>query len=127
MVPTVPPRDVNHLCLRCLITVVAPIDMKARAIEMGKAGCKPQAFGCCHRNETVEFSDPIAIERIQGPTEGIVVELVGRHTERNQEGGGLVLEEARHEVEGLVNKAQTVEHHGFDRLTDREVSHFWVV
>ena len=37
MIPTVAPGDVNDLLLGLLVTVVAAIDMKTGAIEMGKA------------------------------------------------------------------------------------------
>src|SRR6516162_11481004 len=80
MVAAIPAGDMYDVVLGLLVAVIAPIDMKAGAIQMGKAGRKAQALGRRRRNETVECGDAIAIERIQGSTEGIVVELVGRHT-----------------------------------------------
>ena len=80
MIPAVPSGHMNDLFLRLLVTVVAPIDMNARALEMGKAGCKPQALGSGRGNQAVERSHPIGLEGLQGPTEGLIVELFGSHT-----------------------------------------------
>ena len=38
-----------------------------------------------------------------------------------------MLEEARHEVERLVDKPQAIEHHRFDGFPHREVAHFRVL
>jgi len=81
MVAAIPAGDMHDLLRRFLITVVTPIDMKARAIKMGKARRQPSALGRRRSNETIELGDSIAIEGIQGPTQGIVVELVGSHAE----------------------------------------------
>ena len=77
MIPTVAPGDVHDLLLGLLVTVVAPIDMKTGAIEMGKARRQAQALGSGRGNEAVEFRHASSIEGIQGPTEGVIVELLG--------------------------------------------------
>jgi hypothetical protein len=64
MKPAIPSGDVNDLGRGLLIAVVAPIDMKARAIEMGKAGCKAQALGSRRGQKALEFRHPVSIERI---------------------------------------------------------------
>jgi hypothetical protein len=66
MIAAVATRDVNHLCIRLLSTVVAAIDMKTGAIEMGKGRRQPKAL--CRRggNETVECRDPVVIEQSKG-------------------------------------------------------------
>jgi hypothetical protein len=83
---------VNDLCLGLLLTVIPSIDVKARAIEMGKGGSQAQSFGGGGRNETVECRHAIVIERIQGTTESIIIELCGGNAGRNEAGGGLILE-----------------------------------
>ena len=45
MIPAIPSGDVNDLFLGFLVAVVAPIDMKARRVEMDHSGGKPQALG----------------------------------------------------------------------------------
>jgi hypothetical protein len=67
MIPAIVSGDVSDLFLGFLIAVVAPIDMKARRVEMDNAGCKTQALGSGCRKEAVEFGHPIGIEGIQGP------------------------------------------------------------
>ena len=101
--------------------------MKARPVEMGKAGRKAQTLGGRRRYETVEFRYPIVIEGIQGTSEGIIVELSGGNTGRNEEGGGLILQEPGDEGERVIDKPQAIEHHRFDGVTHSEVPHVRVV
>jgi hypothetical protein len=77
MIPAVPPGDVHDPFLGFFITVVAPIDMKAGAIEMGKAGCKAQTLGRVSGDETVECGHARGLEGVQGATEGVIMELFG--------------------------------------------------
>ena len=107
LIPTVAAGDVNNMLLRLLVTVVAAIDMKTRAIEMGKARSQAQALGRGRGNEAVELCDASRREGISSPTEGVIVELLRSNAERNQAGGRLMLEEARHEVERLIDKTPT--------------------
>src|ERR671933_2153472 len=127
LIPTVAAGDVNNLLSRLLITVVAAMDMKTRAIEMGKARRQAQTLGSGRGNEAVELCDASRIKGIQGPTEDIIVELRRSNAERNQAGGRLVLEEARYEVKRLVDKPQAIEHHRFDGFPHREVAHFRIL
>src|SRR5262252_7499189 len=101
--------------------------MQTCAIEMGQARGKTQALGRGRGNEAVELRDASRVEGISGPTEGVIVALLGSHAERNQAGGRLVLEEARHEVERLIDQPQAIEYHRFDSFTHCEVAHFWVL
>ena len=55
LIPTVATGDVNDVCLRFLVTVIAAIDMEARPIEMGERGCQAQTLGRRGGNEAVEF------------------------------------------------------------------------
>jgi hypothetical protein len=55
---------VHDVLIRLLVTVVAAIDMKARAIEMGKSRREPQALRGRGGNEALEFGDPIGLEGI---------------------------------------------------------------
>src|SRR2546421_6196802 len=127
MIPTITFRDVHDVLRGRLVTVIASINMKARTVEVRISRTQAQTLGGGRRNETIECRHPGVIERIQGSTEGIIVELCGSHTGRNEAGGGLLLEEPGDEVEGLIDKPQAIEHHGFDRLPYREVPHFGVL
>jgi hypothetical protein len=80
MIPAVPPGDVHDLGFGFFVAVVASIDMKARAIQMAKAGYEPQALRSGGGNQAVEFGHPVGIEGLQGPAEGIIVELLGSNT-----------------------------------------------
>ena len=64
LIPTVAAGDVHNMLLRLLVTIVAAIDMKTRAIEMGKARRKAQALGSGRGNEAVELRDASSIEGI---------------------------------------------------------------
>jgi hypothetical protein len=127
MIATIALSDVHNVLPRLLVAVIAPIDMKARRVEMGKAGRKGQTLGSVSGYEAVEFCYSRGIEGIQGPTEGVIVELVGGNARGNQSRGGLVVKELGHQVEGLIDKAQSIEHHGLNRFPCGQVSHFRVL
>lgn len=127
MVPAIPSSDMHDLVLRLLVTVVASIDMKTRAIEMGKAGGKVQALGSGRGYEAVEFGHPRDRERIQGPAEGVIVELGGGDAGRNASRGGFILKESGDQGKRLVDKPQAIEHHRFDRLPYCEITHCWIL
>jgi len=80
MLSAVPAGDVHALLRWLLIAVVASIDLNARAIARGTARRKAQALGSGCRQEAVECGHPVGIEGLQGPTEGIIIALVGGHT-----------------------------------------------
>ena len=90
---------------------------------MGKARCKAQALGSGRGQEAVERCDARRLEGLYGSTKGIIVALRRRNAERNQAGGGLMLEAARHEVEGLLDNPQAIAHQRFARFTPRAVAH----
>src|SRR5688500_15065626 len=116
-------RSETHDPLRGrLLAVVAPIDMKARRVEMAIGGGPSETVGRAGRNQAVEFGDAIAVERIKGAAQGIIVELLGGHARRNESVGGLILEEHGNQIEGLIDKAQAVEDHGFDGFSHGQVT-----
>jgi len=127
MIATITFRDVHDVLRGRLITVIAPINMKARTVEVRIARTQSQPLCGSRCNEAVEFGDSISVERIQGTTKGVIVELFGGNAGRNEAGGGLILEEPGDKIEGLIDKPQAIEHHRFDSLTYREVPHFWVL
>ena len=127
MIPAVALGDVHHLGVRGLIAVRATINMKARTVEVRIARTQSQPLCGSRCNEAVEFGDSISVERIQGTTKGVIVELFGGNAGRNEAGGGLVLEEPGDEVERMVDKSQAIEHHRFDGFTYGEVAHFRVL
>jgi hypothetical protein len=68
------------LCFGLFIAVVASIDMKARVIQMAKAGRKTQGLSSSRGHETVASGHPIGREGLQAPAEDIIVGLLGSHT-----------------------------------------------
>jgi hypothetical protein len=80
LLSAVPAGDVHDRRLWLLIAVVASIDMHARAIAMGQARRQAQALGSGCRQEAVACGHPVGLDGIQGPTEGIIIALVGSHT-----------------------------------------------
>jgi hypothetical protein len=118
---------VHHGCCGLLVAVIATIDMNARRVEVRRGGSQAQTLGSADRHETIACRDPIGIEGIEGPTEGVIVELVGGTAGRHEAGGGLMLEASGPQVEGLMDTPQAIEPHGFDRLTCSEVAQFRVL
>jgi hypothetical protein len=123
MLPAGAPGHVDDRCRGLLVAVVAPIDMNPGAIAMRNAGRKAQARRSGRGHEAGECGHSIAIEGSQGPPEGVIVEWPGSHAGRHQSGGGLVLEDARHEGERLVDTPQAIEPPRVDRFTHGEVPH----
>ncbi len=62
------------------------------------------------------------VEAVQGPPQGIVVQVLGQNARTDQAFGGLVHEELGGQVEGLIGKAQAVEDHRFHGLADRHLA-----
>jgi hypothetical protein len=127
MLPTLPSGDVDDRFRGLLIAVGAPIDVNTGAIEMRQAGRECQALRSGRGHEAVEFGHAIAIEGIQGPTEGVIVAWPGSPAGRQQSGGGLVLEEAGHKVARLGDQPPALEHHRVDRFTHGQVPHCRIV
>ncbi len=116
MIPPITLGDVYDLFVRGLIAVRAAIDMDTRIIEMGEGGGKAQARGGRGRHEAVEFRHPRVVERIQGMPEGVIIEMAGLHAGGNEARDRLILEKMGDEGALVIEKTQTVEHHGLDRM-----------
>jgi hypothetical protein len=127
MVPAITAGDVHDLFYGLFVAIVAPIDMQARAIEMGKAGRKAHVLGSRSGHETVKFVHPIGIESIQSPILGVIVESLRGHAGRNQAGGRLIPKKLGDEVERLIDTPQAIEHQRFDGFPDGEVPQFRVL
>jgi hypothetical protein len=127
MIPAITAGEVHDLFRGLLVAVVAPIHMNACAIEMGQAGRKAQVLGSRRGNETVKFGHTIGLEGVQGPTQGVIVELLRGHAGRNQAAGGLMLEKSGDEVERLMDTPQAIEHHRVDGFSEGEVPLFRVL
>src|SRR5262249_59595659 len=90
--------------------------METRRIEMAERGRQPQTRGRRGGNEAVECRHPKVVEGIEGAPEGVIIEMAGLNAWGNEPRDRLVLEKMGDEVELVVEKAQTVEHHGLDRM-----------
>jgi hypothetical protein len=75
MIPAIAAGQMYDLRVGFFCAVRAAIDMEAGRVEMGKARSQSEALGSRRRNETVELRHARGIEGIQGPTEGIIIEL----------------------------------------------------
>ena len=116
MLPTLALGDGHNLFVRRRSAVIPAIDMKTRRSEMGEPAHQPQPRGRRGGNEAVECRHPKVVEGIEGAPEGVLIEMAGLHAGGNEARDGLILEKMGHEVELLVEKTSTVEHHGFDRM-----------
>jgi hypothetical protein len=103
MIAAIAPGDRDHLLVRLLGAVKMAIHMATGAIEMGQAGRKAQTPGRSRSHEAVKFGHALGIKGIQGPTEGIIVELFGSHAGRNQSEGRLLLEKPGDAGERLLD------------------------
>jgi hypothetical protein len=126
MIPTIAVGNVYDRFVGGLIAVIAAIDMETCRIEMGERGRQPQTRGCGSGNEAVEGCQSRLVQRIQSAPEGVIIEMTGLNAGRNEASDGFILEKMGHEVELLVEKAQTIEHHGFDRMAGRHNPRFRV-
>ena len=127
MIPTIARGDVHDLFVWRLSAVIPAIDMKTRRIEMVQPACQPQPRGRRGSNEAVECCHPKVVEGIEGAPEGVIIEMAGLNTWGNEARDGLILEKMGHEGELLVDKTQTVEPHGFDRMAGGYNPHFRVL
>src|SRR5262249_20263622 len=107
--------------------VIPAIDMATRRIEMAERGRQPQPRGCRGGNEAIEGRHAKIVEGIEDAPEGVIIEMAGLNAWGNEARDGLILEKMGHEVELLVDKTQTVEHHGFDRMAGGYNPHFRVL
>src|SRR5262249_28063031 len=127
LIPTVAAGDVNDMLPRLLITVIAAIDMEARTIKMGEGWGQTQTLRRCGGNEAVEFGHANGVQRIERTPERVIVEMACLNARSNEARDRLILEKMRHEVELLIDKAEAVEHHSFDRMAGGHNPHFWVL
>jgi hypothetical protein len=64
MIPAVALGHVDDLFVGFLATVIPAIPRETGAIEMGKRGRQPETLRCCRGKKTVEFGDPLGLERL---------------------------------------------------------------
>jgi hypothetical protein len=94
---------------------------------MAELWCQPQTCGRRGGNEAVEFRHPKVVEGIEGTPEGVIIEMAGLNAWGNEARDRLILEKMGDKVELLVDKAETIKHHGFDRMAGGHNPHFWVL
>jgi len=122
--PTSALGEVHHLFVRRLRAVRAPIDMKTRRIELAERARQPQTRGRRGGHEAVECRHPKIVEGIEGTPEGVSIAMARLHAWGNQTRDRLSLDKMGDEVELVVEKAETVEHQGFDRMAGSHNPHF---
>ena len=123
MIPTIAVGDVHDLVVRSLLAVIPAIDMETRRIEMAKRGRQPQTRGCRGGNETIECRHAKGVEGIEGAPEGVIIKMAGLNAGGNEAREGFILEKMGDEVELLVDKTETVEHHSFDCMASSHNAH----
>ena len=101
--------------------------METRRIKMRECGRQPQTPGRRRGNEAVEFRHTTVVKHIQRTTERVIMKMVSLNAGGDKARDRLILEKMGDEVELLVEKAQTVEHHGFDRMASGHNPHFGVL
>jgi hypothetical protein len=116
MISAVALGDMDDMFIGLLPTVLAAIDVKAGALEMGNGGRSPEALGRGGGNERVEFRHAIVVEGLQGAPQRIIIEVRGVNAGANEPLSRLVLKKHGDEVELLVHKPQPIEHHRFDGM-----------
>src|SRR5205823_3362489 len=102
------------------------IDMEPCRIEMGARWPQPQTCGRRGGNEAVEGRHPSLVQRLEGAPERVIIAMAGLHAWGNETREGFSLEKMGHEGALLVEKAQTVEDHGCDRMAGGHKTHFRV-
>src|SRR5262249_54754130 len=91
-------------------------NMETRRIEMAERGCQPQTRGCRGGYEAIECRHAKVVEGIEGAPEGVIIEMAGLNAWSNEARDRLILKKMGDKVELLIDKAEAVEHHGFDRM-----------
>ena len=89
--------------------------------------CQAQPLGRHGGHEAVEFGDPNGIQRIESAPERVVVEMARLNAWGNEARDRLILEKMRDEIELLLDKADAVEPHSFDRMAGGHNPHFRVL
>src|SRR5712692_3081533 len=67
------------------------------------------------------------VQCIQGTPERVIVEMAGLNAWGNEARDRLILEKMGDEIELLIDKAEAVELHGFDRMAGGHNPHFRVL
>jgi hypothetical protein len=124
---TIAVGNMHDLFIGGLSAVIAPIDMETRRIEMGERGRQPQTPGRRGGNEAVEFGQPRLIQCSEGAPEGVIMEMPGLNAWGNEARERLIVGKKGHEGQLLVEKAQAVQDHSFDRMADGHNPHFRVL
>src|ERR1051325_9115748 len=101
--------------------------MKTRRIEMAERARQPQTHSRRSGNEAVEFCHPKDVKGIKGAPERVIMEMARLNAWGNEARERLSLEKMWDEVELLVEKAQAIEPHGFDRMPGSHNPHFRVL
>jgi len=97
--------------------------MDTRRIEMAERARQPPTPGRCGGNEAVECRHAKVVEGIEGAPEGVILAMAGLHAWGHEARERLRLENMGPEVQLLVKKAQTVAHHGCDRMAGGHKPH----
>ena len=116
MRPTLAVGDGHTLVVGGRSAVRAAINMATRRIEMAERGRPPQTPGRRGGHEAGEGGHPSRVQRIEGAPEGVISAMAGLHAWRHEASDGLRLATMGDEGEGVVEQAQTVKHHGRDRM-----------
>ena len=87
----------------------------------------PSAWQPWGGNETVTFRHPSVVERIEGTSERVLIEVARCDGRRDQSVGRRVPKNMWDEGELWVDKAQAVEHHCLHRLAGGHQTPFWVL
>src|SRR5688572_26738594 len=119
------------MCTTCssgaLSLLYRPSTWKLVVPEMAERARQPQPRGRRGGNEAVEFRHLKGVEGIEGASEGVIIQMAGLNAGGKEAREGVILEKMGDEVELLVDKAETVEHHGFDRMASSHNTHFRVL
>src|SRR5215510_9066248 len=75
----------------------------------------------------IEFGHANGVQRIESAPERVIVEMTHLNAWGHEARDGLIVEKMGHEVERLMEKAEAVEHHGFDRMAGGHNPHFRVL
>ena len=86
MISAVALGDMDDMFIGLLPTVLAAIDVRAGALEMGNGGRSPEVLGRGGGNERVEFRHAIVVEGIQGAPQRIIIEVRGVASRRGRLG-----------------------------------------
>src|SRR5687768_11347717 len=106
--------DRNDRCLWLRRTVIAPIDMEARGVEMGKPGRHAQTVRGFSRDTTIKWGDARRVKGIETTAQHIIIQGSRLKPWPHQLCCRLVLEKARDHVEWLIHEPEAVEDQRFD-------------